>query len=116
MSLRTLSKHLSEAKYAHSWSDARDSSDAKKHKQYAINRFHRAVRRSKREIIAEALEASERDERIDLPVFGQQVYHAEGHGTVADEVGLWDMNLGEYVIFRDEEGWLYNHYRLRGWL
>ena len=55
MSLRSLSKHRTEAKYARNWSDPNDSSKAAKHTQYAINRYHRAVRRSQREVIAEAM-------------------------------------------------------------
>ena len=68
-----LSKHRTEASYAHSWSDARDSSKARKHKQYAINRFHRAVRRSQRKVITEQLEAV----RTETPVFIGRTYHSD---------------------------------------
>ena len=60
MSLRKLSKHQSEASYANSWSWYGDSGKSSKHKQYAINRFHRAVRRTQRETIASQLLEVER--------------------------------------------------------
>ena len=41
-----LSKHRTEASYAHSWGGG--SSKAVKHKQYAINRYNRAIRRNKK--------------------------------------------------------------------
>jgi len=51
MSLRTLPKHRTEATYAnHEAGDL--TSKAVKHKQAIIKRFHRAVRRSEREVIA----------------------------------------------------------------
>ena len=68
-----LSKHRTEASYAHSWSDYRDSSKARKHKQYAINRFHRAVRRSKRKVITEQVEAM----RTEATVFLGRTYHSD---------------------------------------
>ena len=52
MSLRTLSKHRTEATYANSWKSPEASSKSVKHTQYAITRFHRAVRRTQRELIA----------------------------------------------------------------
>ena len=95
MSLRSLSKHLTEAKFAHNWSDPNDSSKAAKHTQYAINRYHRAVRRSQREVIAAQLDHG----REPIPTIGQP-YHCEGYGWFDDEVGVWDVNKGCYVLFR----------------
>ena len=72
MSLRKLSRHQTEAKYANNWSDSRDSSKAAKHKQYAINQFHRAVRRAQADLIAEQL-----DSGPTIPPFRGRVYHSE---------------------------------------
>ena len=116
MSLRTLSKHRSEASYAHSHRKFGGCSTKQvKLLRKATKAFNRAVRRAQRDVIAEAVASMERDERIDLPVFGEQVYHAEGHGQYADSVGLWCSHVGEYVMFRDDEGYLYNPSRLAAW-
>ena len=54
MSLRTLHKHRTDSTYAQCYA-AQMSSKATKHKQYAVNRFNRAFRRTQREVIAAAL-------------------------------------------------------------
>ena len=55
MSLRSLSKHRTEASYANAWKHPSASSSAVKHTQYIINRFHRAVRRAQQEVIQQSI-------------------------------------------------------------
>ena len=52
--LRTLPKHRSEATYA-GQTRGGNTSKAVKHKQAATNRYNRAIRRSKRAVIASQL-------------------------------------------------------------
>lgn len=54
MSLRTIPKHRTEATYA-GQTRGGNTSKAVKHKQAATNRYHRAVRRSQREVITSQL-------------------------------------------------------------
>ncbi len=95
MSLRSLSKHRTEASYANAWKHPSASTRAVKHTQYAINRYHRAVRRSQREVIAAQLDHG----REPIPTIGRP-YHCDGYGWFDDEVGVWDVNKGCYVLFR----------------
>ena len=70
MSLRTLSKHRTEATYANSWKSPEASSKAVKHTQYAVNRYHRAVRRSQSEVIAKA-QRGKAASQLDLPYWAR---------------------------------------------
>ena len=105
MTIRSLSKARTEATYANQWKHPTASSKSVKHTQYAINRYHRAVRRSQRFFIEEGL-ADCHDERVNYPFPKGRTHHSEGNRWFADDVGLWDIERGEYIRFRDDDGLL----------
>jgi hypothetical protein len=64
----------------------------------ATNDYHRAVRRAKKQIIADNIAAYRRE---PTPVIAG-TYHEWGHDWSEDEYGVWSMEQGRYSLLRHE--------------
>ena len=95
----SLSSYRSEASYAHSHRKFGGCSTKQvKLLRKATNDYHRAVRRNKRNIIAADIAAEARE---PVPAIGG-TYHDGGWDWFDDDVGVWSVEQGRYILFRHD--------------